>query len=267
MPRHPPNVFSIGRCAHDWLLPKVAAVIHHGGAGTVGAGLKLALPTMCCPFFGDQFFYGHCVAASGCGPPPIPFSKLTVQSLADSFNSILHPQYAEGAKRMSVQINAENGLENGLDDFNRHLPLASMVCDVATLMQERGLGRWYYPALRIKVCDEVHFTLQTSNVIDTRLLRNARPHVTKKWDMGSHVRDPCRDLHRSHRIRMGANRWVHLITNHTDQRLIHNGLNGLVLGLLASFLLLFIRFLYAPIILIDRIATGCANWRCCLPQQ
>ena len=261
----PPNVFSIGRCAHDWLLPKVAAVIHHGGAGTVGAGLKLALPTMCCPFFGDQFFYGHCVAASGCGPPPIPFSKLTVQSLADSFNSILHPQYAEGAKRMSVQINAENGLENGLDDFNRHLPLASMVCDVATLMQERGLGRWYYPALRIKVCDEVHFTLQTSNVIDTRLLRNARPHVTKQWDMGSHVRDPCTG------ICTGAIAFVwELIDGFISLLIIpikglsHNGLNGLVLGLLASFLLLFIRFLYAPIILIDRIATGCANWRCCL---
>eukprot|EP00965_Chrysotila_dentata_P169856 5606910-Pleurochrysis_carterae.AAC.1 len=46
--------FDVGPCPHDWLLPKVAAVIHHGGAGTTAAGLRLGLPTLVCPFFGDQ---------------------------------------------------------------------------------------------------------------------------------------------------------------------------------------------------------------------
>ena len=94
---------------------------------------------------------------------------MPIQSLADSFNSILHPQYAEGAKRMSVQINAENGLENGLDDFNRHLPLASMVCDVATLMQERGLGRWYSKILK------------ENGLIPGERTAQAVGEVVKKW--------------------------------------------------------------------------------------
>ena len=137
----PPNVFCIGRCPHDWLLPKVAAVIHHGGAGTVGAGLRLGLPTMCCPFFGDQFFYSHAVAATGAGPPPVPFEKLTVANLTDRFSQITHPRFAEAAKAVADKINAENGLEAGLSDFNRQLPLEDMVCDVSTLLHEKELGR------------------------------------------------------------------------------------------------------------------------------
>ena len=261
----PPNVFSIGRCSHDWLLPKCAAVIHHGGAGTTGGGLRLGLPSMCCPFFGDQFFYGHCIAASGCGPPPIPFTRLTVAALADAFGRIsTDPRYAEGAQQMAARIKAENGLENGLADFNRHLPLAEMVCDVSTLMHEKSLGRVYYPALRLKVSDEVHATLCSSSAIDTRLLASARPHVTKTWDLGAHVRDPCTGVF------VGAIAFVWELADAMFSLLVlplksaaHNGLSGLVLGILAAIALLLARLVYAPIILFDRVATGIANWRAC----
>lgn len=55
--QHRDVVFTIGAVPHDWLMPRMAAVIHHGGAGTVAAGLRAAKPTMVCPFFGDQFFW------------------------------------------------------------------------------------------------------------------------------------------------------------------------------------------------------------------
>lgn len=54
-------VFRLGRCPHDWLFPRMAAVIHHGGAGTVAAGLKAGRPTLVCPFFGDQYFWGRAI--------------------------------------------------------------------------------------------------------------------------------------------------------------------------------------------------------------
>ena len=147
----PPDVFAIGRCSHDWLLPKMAAVVHHGGAGTTGAGLRLALPTLVCPFFGDQFFYGAAVAACGAGPAPLPFDELTVGQLAEAFQALLSPRYVDGARRVAEGIRQENGLEAGLADFSRQLPLTDVVCDVSTLMHEKGVGRVYYPRLRIKV--------------------------------------------------------------------------------------------------------------------
>lgn len=54
----PDSVFIIrGNVPHDWLFAegRVAAVCHHGGAGTTAAGLRLGVPTIVVPFFGDQW--------------------------------------------------------------------------------------------------------------------------------------------------------------------------------------------------------------------
>jgi sterol 3beta-glucosyltransferase len=36
----PDTILKLTQVPHDWLFPQVAAVIHHGGAGTTGAGLR-----------------------------------------------------------------------------------------------------------------------------------------------------------------------------------------------------------------------------------
>ena len=48
-----PDVFYIGDCPHEWLFQHVAAVVHHGGAGTTACGLKYGKPTVVVPFFGE----------------------------------------------------------------------------------------------------------------------------------------------------------------------------------------------------------------------
>ena len=48
------NVLYIGDCPHEWLFSRVAAVIHHGGAGTTACGLLNGKPTAIVPFFGEQ---------------------------------------------------------------------------------------------------------------------------------------------------------------------------------------------------------------------
>ena len=47
------NVYLIGDCPHEWLFQHVAAVVHHGGAGTTACGLRNAKPTIIIPFFGE----------------------------------------------------------------------------------------------------------------------------------------------------------------------------------------------------------------------
>jgi UDP:flavonoid glycosyltransferase YjiC (YdhE family) len=37
----------------EWLFKRVAAVVHHGGAGTTACGLYHARPTIIVPFFGE----------------------------------------------------------------------------------------------------------------------------------------------------------------------------------------------------------------------
>jgi UDP:flavonoid glycosyltransferase YjiC (YdhE family) len=47
------NIFYIGDCPHTWLFQHVAAVVHHGGAGTTACGLLNGRPTTIVPFFGE----------------------------------------------------------------------------------------------------------------------------------------------------------------------------------------------------------------------
>lgn len=47
------DIFFIGDCPHEWLFQQVAAVVHHGGAGTTACGLRYGRPTAIVPFFGE----------------------------------------------------------------------------------------------------------------------------------------------------------------------------------------------------------------------
>ena len=45
----PSNVFMLGNVPHDWLFERVSCVVHHGGAGTMAAGIKAGRPTVIVP--------------------------------------------------------------------------------------------------------------------------------------------------------------------------------------------------------------------------
>ena len=47
------TVFYLDDCPHEWLFDNVAAVIHHGGAGTTACGLSKGVPSFLVPFFGE----------------------------------------------------------------------------------------------------------------------------------------------------------------------------------------------------------------------
>src|SRR5690606_35700035 len=74
---------------HDWLFTQVAAVIHHGGAGTTATGLKAGVPSMVVPFFGDQYFWGDKLPEMGVGVTAIPLKKLTTDNLASSITKLV----------------------------------------------------------------------------------------------------------------------------------------------------------------------------------
>ncbi|KAG7439038.1 UDP-Glycosyltransferase/glycogen phosphorylase, partial [Guyanagaster necrorhizus] len=89
----PSHIFILGNIPHDWLFSngRVAAVVHHGGAGTTAAGLSKGLPTVVVPFFGDQGFWGNMIHKAGAGPAPIPPKSLTVDSLKDAIGFLVSP--------------------------------------------------------------------------------------------------------------------------------------------------------------------------------
>ena len=105
------SVFALASAPHDWLFPRCAAVVHHGGAGTTGAGLRAGKPTVICPFFGDQPFWGARVAALGVGPAPLPQKRLNAGALAAAISEAVNdPEMARRARELGAAISAEDGV-------------------------------------------------------------------------------------------------------------------------------------------------------------
>lgn len=116
------GVFVLDAIPHDWLFPQTAAVVHHGGAGTTGAGLRAGKPTVICPFVGDQTFWGHRVASLGVGPASIPQRKLTAERLAEAIRSaVTDTGMRERASALGETIRAEDGVGRAIEVIHSQL--------------------------------------------------------------------------------------------------------------------------------------------------
>ena len=131
----PDSIYMLENTPHDWLFPRVSAVVHHGGAGTTAIGLKCGKPTMIVPFFGDQPFWGAMVARAGAGAgQAVPYKNLSADALAEGIKQCLTPEAKEAAETIAKSIAVEgDGAKNAVESFHRHLPMRgihSMRCSV-----------------------------------------------------------------------------------------------------------------------------------------
>ena len=111
----PETVLMVDSIPHSWLFPRVAAVVHHGGAGTTAAGLRAGVPSIVIPFFGDQPFWGQRVADLGVGTTPIPRKQLTVESLAKAIGQVVTDRsMRQRAADLGAKIQAEDGIANAV---------------------------------------------------------------------------------------------------------------------------------------------------------
>jgi sterol 3beta-glucosyltransferase len=114
------RIFALDAAPHDWLFPRCAAVIHHGGAGTTAAGLRAGKPTVICPFFGNQPFWGKRVHALGGGPAPIPQKSLSNAALATAITQACDDtRLRANAEALGRAINAEDGVARAIDAITR----------------------------------------------------------------------------------------------------------------------------------------------------
>ncbi len=129
-----PNVHMLENTPHDWLFPKVKAVVHHGGAGTTAIGLKCGKPTLVVPFFGDQFFWGNMIGRAGAGAMPIPYKELTADKLREAIQFLLEDETQKQADVFAKKIEEEgDGAQNAVKSFHRCLTLRgeqSMTCSI-----------------------------------------------------------------------------------------------------------------------------------------
>ncbi|MBC7888485.1 MAG: glycosyltransferase family 1 protein [Ferruginibacter sp.] len=117
----PKNIFLIESVAHSWLFPKMAVVIHHGGAGTTAAGLTAGKPTIIIPHNADQPAWGKRVFELGVGSKPIKKSNLSAVKLATAILYALTPSVIEKAAELGQQLRKENGVGTAVAIINEYV--------------------------------------------------------------------------------------------------------------------------------------------------
>ncbi|KAK8130689.1 glycosyltransferase family 28 domain-containing protein [Apiospora kogelbergensis] len=179
------QVFYLGDCPHEWLFPKVAAVVHHGGAGTTACGLANGRPTVIIPFFGDQPFWANVVAAAGAGAKPIPQKEVTVERLTEALQFVLSREASQAATKIAQQMSRENGTRAAVDSFHRWLPLEEMRCQI----DRSQIARWLlemHGKHAIRVSDAVASVLLAKKKIKLDQLRPLRSKEyntdVRRWD-------------------------------------------------------------------------------------
>lgn len=109
------DVFLVDDIPHDWLFPQMAAIVHHGGAGTTAAALSAGVPSIVTPFTADQPFWAWRLQELGVAPRPIPFSNLTTAALANAVNGVLSDKaMRDRAAALGVKIADERGVANAV---------------------------------------------------------------------------------------------------------------------------------------------------------
>lgn len=107
----PETIFACDDIPHDWLFPRVAAVVHHGGAGTTGAGLRAGRPSLIVPYLADQFFWGRQIHERGLGPQPIAHTRLSAEALAQAITTMVADEaMRQRAASVGERIQAEDGV-------------------------------------------------------------------------------------------------------------------------------------------------------------
>ena len=117
----PSNVIWIEAAPHDWLFPKMVAIVHHGGAGTTHAALSMGKPALVIPFVLDQFHWGEAIYRKGLGPKPLLARKLTQKAFLLSLEDLLSTRmYQTQAIDYARKMKEEKGVQQILHLVYEH---------------------------------------------------------------------------------------------------------------------------------------------------
>ena len=118
----PGNILQVDDVPHQWLFPRMAAIVHHGGAGTTAAALRSGVPSVVVPFGGDQHHWGRILVQMGVSPEVISVDDLTAESLTHAIAlAIDDHDLRTRAGSLGGSISKEDGVSRAVEIVNQHL--------------------------------------------------------------------------------------------------------------------------------------------------
>jgi vancomycin aglycone glucosyltransferase len=96
---------------HERLLPRVAAIVHHGGAGTTHAAARAGRPQVIVPHHYDQFYWAHRIETLGVGVSHRSRQRLTADRLAESLRRSLRPAVEQRAAVLATRMTLDGAYQ------------------------------------------------------------------------------------------------------------------------------------------------------------
>jgi sterol 3beta-glucosyltransferase len=115
----PDNFLAIGETPHDWLFPRTAAIVHHGGSGTSHSAARAGVPSIVTPFAGDQFFWAERLRLAGVAPAAVDGRRPRAEAFASAFDFAASPRARDRARMLGEMIRAENGVVDAVAAIER----------------------------------------------------------------------------------------------------------------------------------------------------
>ncbi|HIH2654192.1 TPA: glycosyltransferase [Burkholderia cenocepacia] len=115
----PAHVRVIGDTPHDWLFPRVAMAMHHGGSGTTHSAARAGIPSVVVPFAGDQFFWANRLQRLGVADAPVAGRRVEAAALARAIAFAERGETKARAAALGTRIAQEEGLQRAVSAIER----------------------------------------------------------------------------------------------------------------------------------------------------
>ncbi|MBR8265991.1 glycosyltransferase [Burkholderia cenocepacia] len=115
----PAHIRVIGDTPHDWLFPRVAMAMHHGGSGTTHSAARAGIPSVVVPFAGDQFFWANRLQRLGIADAPVAGRRVEAAALARAIAFAERGETKARAAALGTRIAQEEGLQRAVSAIER----------------------------------------------------------------------------------------------------------------------------------------------------
>jgi vancomycin aglycone glucosyltransferase len=97
---------SISDVNHDKLFAQVAAIVHHGGAGTTTTAARAGKPQVIVPHIYDQHYWASRVQKLGIGVSGPMRDELSVDAMVQALHECSRPELAARAQTLASRLKA-----------------------------------------------------------------------------------------------------------------------------------------------------------------
>lgn len=111
------EVFVVGDIPHSKLFPRMAAAIHHGGAGTTHTAARAGIPQVVAASYADQPFWAGAVEQAGIGIHTSSPARLDAGPLSAALAAVNRRSTQERAAAVGEAMRAENGVDSAVESL------------------------------------------------------------------------------------------------------------------------------------------------------